>query len=97
MSRASLDIDDLVEHWTLLLDELDLVVRRHETTRLLFATWLKFYTRHCRFPRGRGELPDEAVAFVARQLKVSVGDLGLVEWSGCIWGFGSARRRMRRS
>jgi hypothetical protein len=32
-----LDLDDLAEHWTLLPDELDLVVRRHEATRLVFA------------------------------------------------------------
>ncbi len=46
----------------LLPDELDLVVRQHEATRLLFAAWLKFYTRHGRFPRGRSELHDNAVA-----------------------------------
>jgi Domain of unknown function (DUF4158) len=82
VSRSPLDIDDLVEHWTLLPEELDLVVRLHEPTRLVFATWLKFYTRHGPFPRGRGDLHDDAVVFVARQLKVSAGDLGLVEWSG---------------
>ncbi len=82
MSRSPLDIDDLVEHWTLLPDELDLVVRLHEPSRLAFAVWLKFYTRHGRFPRGRGEVHDDAVTFVARQLKVSAGDLGLMEWSG---------------
>jgi hypothetical protein len=32
-----------------------------------FSLLLKFYARHGRFPRGRGELPDEAVAYVARQ------------------------------
>ncbi|MEU4645577.1 DUF4158 domain-containing protein [Micromonospora sp. NPDC023814] len=82
MSRSPLDLDDLVEHWTLLPDELDLIVRRHEATRLVFAAWLKFYTRHGRFPRGRSELHDHAVAFMARQLKVSAGDIGLVEWDG---------------
>ena len=35
-----------------------------------------------RFPRGRSELPDEAVAFVARQVGVSPGELGFYEWSG---------------
>ncbi|WP_207922501.1 DUF4158 domain-containing protein [Micromonospora sp. KC606] len=82
MSRAPLDIDALVEHWTLLPDEMDLVVRRHEATRLVFALWLKFYTRTGRFPRGRGELPDDAVAFVTKQLGVSAGDASLAEWEG---------------
>ncbi|WP_280838396.1 hypothetical protein [Micromonospora sp. A200] len=31
---------------------------------------LKFYTRVGRFPWGRGELPEEAVEFVARQVGV---------------------------
>ncbi|WP_018800935.1 DUF4158 domain-containing protein [Salinispora arenicola] len=81
MSRSPLDLDDLVEYWTLLPDEVDLVVRRHGATRLLFAAWLKF-TRHGRFPRGRSELHDDAVVFLARQLKVSAGVIGLVEWDG---------------
>lgn len=51
-------------------------------TRLGFACLLKFYTRYGRFPRGRSELPDEAVAFVAKQVKVAASELGLYEWSG---------------
>jgi hypothetical protein len=43
---------------------------------------LKFYTRYGRFPRGRAEFPDEAVEFVARQIKVSGAELGLYEWTG---------------
>ena len=43
---------------------------------------LKFYIRVGRFPRGRGELPGEAVEFVARQVGVKPADLGLYEWTG---------------
>jgi hypothetical protein len=43
---------------------------------------LKFYTRAGRFPRGRGELPDEAVEFVARQVGVDPAELGFYEWTG---------------
>ena len=57
-------------------------MRLHEPSRLVFAVWLMFYTRYGRFPRGRGEAHDDAVAVVARQMKVSAGDLGLMEWSG---------------
>ena len=38
--------------------------------------WLKFYERHGRFPRSRGELPDDAVAYVAREVGVPEGELG---------------------
>jgi len=35
---------------------------------------LKFYTQHGRFPRGRAELPDEAVTFVAGQVQLPASD-----------------------
>jgi len=37
---------------------------------------LKFYARAGRFPRGRSELDDQAIAFVARQVGVPASDLG---------------------
>jgi len=43
---------------------------------------LKFYARAGRFPRGRSELDDQAIAFVARQVGVPASDLGFYEWSG---------------
>ena len=58
------DLDELVEHWTLLEDERELVAGKQGPTRLGFALLLKFYTRAGRFPRGRAELDDDAVAFV---------------------------------
>jgi len=75
-------VDELVEHWTVLEDEQQLVAGKRGATRLGFALLLKFYTRSGRFPRGRSELPQEAVDFVARQMHVSAGDLGFYEWSG---------------
>ncbi|HEY3005202.1 MAG TPA: DUF4158 domain-containing protein, partial [Kribbellaceae bacterium] len=80
--RRSIDLDELVEHWTLLDDECDLVAGKRGSTRLGFVLLLKFYSRYGRFPRGRGELPDEVVEFVARQVKVDPADLGFYEWSG---------------
>jgi len=38
---------------------------------------LKFYGRFSRFPRGRAELHNDAVEFVARQLGVDADSLGL--------------------
>jgi hypothetical protein len=69
----SLDLDELVEHWTLLDDERELISGKRGPTRLGFALLLKFYTGTGRFPRGRGELLDEAVEFVAWQVGVEPG------------------------
>jgi TnpA family transposase len=82
VERPPLELGDLVEHWTLVGDERDLVAAKHSDTQLGFALLLKFYGRFGRFPRGRSELHDDAVEFVARQLGVSAGAVGFYEWSG---------------
>jgi Domain of unknown function (DUF4158) len=77
-----MDLDELAGHWTLLKDERELVAVKRGPTRLGFALLLKFYARAGRFPRGRAELDDDAVAFVARQVGVPASDLGFYEWAG---------------
>jgi hypothetical protein len=89
----SLDLDELVEHWTLLDDERELIAGKRGPTRLGFALLLKFYTRAGRFPRGRGELPGEAVEFVARQVGVEPAELGLYEWTGSTIAYHRAQIR----
>lgn len=80
-ARSSVDLDELVEHWTVLEDERDLVEAKYGATRLGFALMLKHYTRYGRFPVA-GELPVAVVEFVARQLKVAPGDVESFEWTG---------------
>src|SRR6266536_1170903 len=81
MARV-LDEDELIEHWTLVGDELDLLTGRTGPSRLGLALWLKFFIMKGCFPAGRSELPDEAVGWVASQVKVSASDLGLFDWEG---------------
>ncbi|MEV5711465.1 DUF4158 domain-containing protein, partial [Actinoallomurus sp. NPDC052274] len=78
----SMDEDELIEHWTLIGDELDLLAGRTGPSKLALALWLKFFTQHGRFPEGRSELHDDAIAHVATQMKVSASDLGLFDWEG---------------
>ena len=82
MDRVPLSLDELVEHWTLLGDERELVAGKRGPTRLGFALILKFYAGYGRFPAGRSELSDEVIAFVANQVKVPASELGFYEWSG---------------
>ena len=82
MASAAIDLDDLVEHWTVLDDERTLVAGKRGATRLGFALLLKFYTRHGRFPAADSDLPDAVVEFVARQVQVTAGEFGSYEWAG---------------
>ena len=46
---APVDLDELVEHWTVLDAERELVEAKYASSRLGFALALKFYSRHARF------------------------------------------------
>ncbi|MEU7457869.1 DUF4158 domain-containing protein [Streptosporangium roseum] len=59
-------MDELVEHWTILDGERDLITGKRDATRVGFAVLLKFYTQHGRFPRGRSELPDDVLEHLAK-------------------------------
>ncbi|THV43098.1 DUF4158 domain-containing protein [Glycomyces buryatensis] len=79
----SLDrLDELVDHWTLLEDERLLVGNKSGATGLGFALLLKFYTLYGRFPRGRSELAEDAIEFIATQVKVEPSEIALYEWEG---------------
>ncbi len=46
MARTPLNVDELVEHWTLLQEDRELVAGKRGATRLGFVLLLKFYTQH---------------------------------------------------
>jgi hypothetical protein len=46
VARPPLSLGELIEHWTLVGDEVDLVSAKHLDTRLTFALLLKFYGRY---------------------------------------------------
>ncbi|MGH8880132.1 MAG: DUF4158 domain-containing protein, partial [Stackebrandtia sp.] len=77
-----LDQDELIDRWTLVADELALVAGKRGATRLGFAVLVRFCTDRGRFPRGRSEIPDAAVEYVARQVGVPATDFAFYEWSG---------------
>jgi Domain of unknown function (DUF4158) len=70
-----LDLDELIEHFTLLPDELRLLRNKTGATRLGFSLLLKYLAWKGRWPRGRFELPDNAIA---RQVKVPLEELGIL-------------------
>ena len=71
----NLGLDEVVDHFTLVGDELDLLRNKSGATRLGFAALLKFLLWRGRFPRGLHELPDDAVAHLARQVRVPAREL----------------------
>ncbi len=68
---------EVIEYFT--LDDADRRLIRDKAAQLGFAVMLKFLLWRGRFPRGRHEIPDDAIAHVARQLGVSVGEMGFYD------------------
>jgi len=82
MEMSEDDADELVEFWTLLDEDRGLLVGKRGAVALGFALLLKFYSGHGRFPRGRADLSDTVVDFVALQVDVPSTDVALYEWAG---------------
>lgn len=83
MGRQMVAMAEFVERWTLVgAGEERLIKGKRRAPKLEFALLLKFYTTHGRFPRGRAELPDEVVDYVASQVEIPASGLGFYAWSG---------------
>ena len=79
---SDVGLDDVVDHFTLVGDELELLHAKSGATRLGFAALLKFLLWRGRFPRAAHELPADAVAHLARQVRVPAGELATFDFAG---------------
>jgi TnpA family transposase len=74
--------EDLIACWTLVEGDWGLVGNKAGATRLGFGLLLKFFELEGRFPHHAGELPRQAVAYLAEQVKVDPALLAAYAWSG---------------
>ena len=81
MGVEPLALEELLESWTLLGDELALVAGKRGGTRLGFALSLRYFTIHGRFPADGRAFGPEVVDFVGRQVGVDPSDLAAYGWS----------------
>ncbi len=86
MEHVAVDVDELVEFWTLLDEDRELLVGKRGASALAFALLLKHYSRHGSFPR-RADLSGSIVEFVARQLGIEPGQMESYEWSGSTFDY----------
>lgn len=74
--------EELVEHWTLLGDELVLLEGKNTPSRLVFALLLKFFQLSARFPEQKAEIPQSVIDYVASQLRVGSESYASFDWQG---------------
>ena len=63
--------EELVEHWTLDVEDRALLDNKTGATRLGFAVLLKFFRREGRFPQHKNEVPALVITFLATQVGVA--------------------------
>jgi hypothetical protein len=74
--------EELVEHWTLLPDELALLTHKNEPNRLGFALLLKFFQLCARFPENPQEIPSTVINYVAKLINVTPENYREYNWQG---------------
>ena len=74
--------DEIIEEFTLLPSELEVLGNSRSHNRLGKALMLKFFQHEYRFPENASEIPDEIVEYVAQQLRLSKEVLDEYNWEG---------------
>lgn len=74
--------EELIEHWTLISTELDLLTKKTATNRLAIALLLKYFQHEGHFPTSKAEIPRQVIHYVAQLLKVSPERFDNYDWQG---------------
>src|SRR5437763_8114792 len=74
--------EELVEHWTLDVEDRAFLDNKTGATRLLFAVLLKFFRREGRFPQHKNEVPALVITFLATQVGVDASAYMQYAWQG---------------
>jgi hypothetical protein len=80
--RAEWEPDELIDAWTLVEGDWELVGAKAGAARLGFSVILKFYEIEGRFPAYPEQVPSAAVDYVASLVKVDPRLFGRYSWRG---------------
>ncbi|RAM49937.1 MAG: Tn3 family transposase [Hapalosiphonaceae cyanobacterium JJU2] len=76
------EVDELIEHWTLLPSEEALLENKIGANRLGFAVLLKFFQLEGRFPSEKSDVPKPVIVYLAKQLSISWEEYHAYDWQG---------------
>ena len=74
--------EELVEHWSLVPEELALLPGKADGGKLGFAIQLAFYKRHASFPDDEADVAPAVAAHIAGQIGVAPTMLDGYDWTG---------------
>src|SRR5947209_12349764 len=80
--KRTWDIEELIEHFTLLSQDLELLANKTGPTRLGFAVLLKYFQYEARFLMTKQDVPKPIVTYLANQLSLSPELYLQYDWTG---------------
>lgn len=81
MKRAW-ELDELIDNFTFMPNELRLLGNKSGETRLGFAVMLKFFQYEARFPTHKNEVPKEVILYISKQLHIDSELFNNYNWAG---------------
>ncbi|WP_036486612.1 Tn3 family transposase [Myxosarcina sp. GI1] len=81
MVKANGNTEELIETWTLLPQELELVRSKNGANQIGFAILLKYFQAYARFPTS-DEISTSVITYIAQQLQISADSYSDYDWQG---------------
>jgi hypothetical protein len=82
MVKANWDTEELIENWTLLPKELELVKNKVGANQIGFAVLLRYFQHFARFPDSPKEIPDIIISYIAQQIQIPSNSYSDYDWQG---------------
>lgn len=82
MVKPNWSTEELIENWTLILQELELVKKKIGAGQIGFAVLLKYFQLMARFPDEQSEIPQTVIEYIASQLETNPLLYSQYNWQG---------------
>ena len=82
MVKANWEHEELIENWTLVPQELELVKNKVGGNQIGFAILLKHFQLFARFPEQPSSIPKVIISYIANQIKMPERAYSDYDWQG---------------
>jgi hypothetical protein len=76
------DIEELIEHFTLVSADTDLLDKKMRAAQLGFALLLKCFQIEARFPAGKAKIPRDVIDYIAHRFHLPISLCSYYDWTG---------------
>lgn len=80
--KRNWELEELIEHFTILPNEMSLIENKTGETKIGFAVLLKFFQNEARFPSHKYEVPKAVIAYIAKQIYSEPELYAGYDWTG---------------